>query len=66
MPFKDQDTPVAIVFADQCTSAARNILVAARLRKERRPTLAKLLAALAAAEDIQSRRMSIAYAGENR
>ncbi len=64
MPFTDQDAVVAIVFANQCTSAARSRLVAARLRKERRAALARLLAAIATDEDIQSRRMSMHMRGK--
>ena len=64
MPYKDQDDAVAIVFADQCTSAARNSLHAARLRKDRRPALASLLTAISAAEDIQTRRMLMHMRGK--
>ncbi|KPJ78898.1 MAG: hypothetical protein AMJ54_01140 [Deltaproteobacteria bacterium SG8_13] len=63
MPYKDQDAAVALVYADQCISAIRNTLYAARLRKDRRPALARLLAAISAAEDIQSRRMSMRMRG---
>lgn len=64
MSYKDQDVAVAIVFADQCTSAARNTLHAARLKKDHRPALANLLTAISAAEDIQSRRMSMHMRGK--
>jgi rubrerythrin len=64
MPYKDQDAAVALVFADQCTWAARNTLHAARLRKDRRPSMARLLAAISAAEDIQSRRMLMQMRGK--
>ena len=64
MPYKDQDVAVAIVFADQCTSAARNSLHAARLRKDHRKALARLLTAISTAEDIQSRRMSMLMRGK--
>lgn len=64
MPYKDQDFDVALVFADQCTSAARNTLHTARLRKKGRTTLASLLAAVSAAEDIQSRRISMHMRGK--
>ena len=63
MSYKDQDTAVSLTFADLCTSAARNALHAARLRKDRRPALADLLTAIAAAEDIQSRRMLMQMRG---
>ena len=64
MLYKGQDAAVALAFADQCTSAARNTLHAARLRRQRRPALAGLLAAVAAAEDIQSRRMLMHMRGK--
>ena len=57
MPYHDRDTAVAVVHADQCSSAARNKLHAARVRKDLRPALSSLLAAISTAEDIQCRRM---------
>ena len=63
MAYKDQDAAISLAFADQCTSAARNELHSARLRKDRRPALAGLLTAIAAAEDIQSRRMLMQMRG---
>jgi rubrerythrin len=64
MPYQDQDAAVALVFADQCTSAARNTLHAARLRKDRRPAMVRLLAAISAAEDIQAQRMLMQMRGK--
>lgn len=64
MSYKDQDEALALVFADQCTCAAHNALHAARLRKDRRPALAGLMAAISAAEDIQSRRMLMQMRGK--
>ena len=64
MPYKDQDAEVALVFADQCASAARNTLHAARMRKARRSALARLLTAISAAEDIQSRRILMQMRGK--
>ena len=51
MPTDDQDAADAVVYADLCTSAVRNTLHAARLRKDRRRALSSLLAAISNAED---------------
>ena len=64
MSYEDQDEALALVFADQCTSAAHNALHAARLRKDRRPALAGLLAAISPAENLQSRRMLMQMRGK--
>ena len=63
MPYKNQDAEVAAVFADQCTSSARNALHAARA-KSQHPALARLLAAVSTAEDIQARRMLMQMRGK--
>ena len=64
MPYEDQDAAVAIVFAGQCTSAARNTLHVAGLRRDHRTVLARLLSAISSAEDIQARRMSMHMRGK--